>query len=165
MHPKSNDVEEHDLPGIGRRYDLQDAEGRAVSVIVHHTGRRDVYAQEGEHADEQEMLLSFNDDQARRLGAILGGAYFKPAVVSEIEAVVGGLVIDWVTLRPDSPAVGRTIADLEIRQRTRITVVAILRGDQPLIAPEPNEEFRAGDRLVAVGRPEDLAGFVRHVVG
>lgn len=29
------------------------------------------------------------DDQARRLGAILGGAYFKPAGVAEMEAVIG----------------------------------------------------------------------------
>lgn len=165
MPSTPDDVEENDLPGIGRRYGLRDAEGRAISVIVHHTGRRDIYAQEEPGADEQEMLLSFTDDQARRLGAILGGAYFKPAVVSEIEAVVGGLLIDWVTLRQDSQAVGHTIAELEIRRRTRITVVAILRGGEPLIAPEPNEVLRAEDRLVVVGRPEDFAGFVRQVVG
>lgn len=163
---RPNDVEEQELPGIGRRYDLQDAEGHAVAVIVHHTGRRDIYTQSERDPDEQEMVASFNDDQARRLGAILGGAYFKPAVVTEIEAVVGGLVIDWVTLGSDSPAVGRTIADLAIRRRTRITVVAVLRDDeQPLIAPEPTEELKAGDRLVVVGRPEDLGGFVRQIVG
>jgi TrkA domain protein len=162
---KPNDVEEHELPGIGRRYDLRDAEGAAVSVIVHHTGRRDIYTQARRDPDEQDMVASFNDDQARKLGAILGGAYFKPAVVTEIEAVVGGLVIDWVTLRGDSPAVGQTIADLEIRRRTRITVMAVLRDDEhPLIAPEPTEELRADDRLVVVGRPEDMAGFVRQLV-
>ena len=44
--------------------------------------------------------VTLTDDQARRLGAILAGAYFKPAVVEEIEAVVGGLLIDWVTAAP-----------------------------------------------------------------
>lgn len=161
-----DDVEEHELPGIGRRYDLRDAEGAPICVIVHHTGRRDLYAPGSADPDQQEMVASFNDDQARRLGAILGGAYFKPAVVSEIEAVVGGLVIDWVTLGARSPAVGRTIAQLEIRQRTRFTVMAVLRDDaEPLIAPEATEELKAGDRLVVVGRPEDLAGFVRQIVG
>lgn len=163
---KPNDVEEQDLPGIGRRYALRDAEGAAVSVIVHHTGRRDLYTQRGDDPDEQEMVLSFRDEQARRLGAILGGAYFKPAVVTEIESVIGGLVIDWVTLGADSPALGRTIAELEIRRRTSITVIAILRDDEePLIAPEPTEELKADDRLVVVGRPEDLAGFIRLFVG
>jgi TrkA domain protein len=163
---KPNDVEEYDLPGIGRRYELRDAEGAAVSVIVHTTGRRDLYAQRGRDPEDQEMVLSFNDDQARRLGAILGGAYFKPAIMSEVEAMVGGLMIDWVTLGGSAPGIGHTIAELEIRQRTRITVVAILRdGEPPLITPEPTEELKGGDRLVVVGRPEDLAGFVRQIVG
>lgn len=161
-----HDVEEHDLPGIGRRFDLRDADGRFVSVIVHLGGRRDVYV-EGRKApeDDREMVLSFDDDQARRLSAILGGAYFKAAVVSEIEAVIGGLLIDWVTLRGSSPGVGRTIAELEIRRRTRITIGAILRDDEPIIAPEPDEELRAGERLVVVGRAEDQPGFARQIVG
>lgn len=158
-------VEEQDLPGIGRRYDLEDTEGGAVTVIVHHTGRRDIYARGDKRSGERDVVLSFNDDQARRLGAILGGAYFKPAVVSQIEAVVGGLLIDWVTLGADAPAVGKTIAELEVRRRTRITVVAILRGEETIIAPEPGETFRTGDRLVVVGRPEDLGGFTRQIVG
>lgn len=164
MPPPDDDVAEQELPGIGRRYDMRDETGRAVSVIVHHSGRRDVYAQ-GRDPEALDLLLTFTDDQARRFGAILGGAYFTPAVVSRIEAVIGGLLIDWVTLRPDSPAVGRSIADMEIRRRTRMTVAAILRDDIPLIAPDPTEVLTAGDRLVVIGRREDLATFTREIVG
>ena len=74
--------------------------------------------------------------------------------------MVGGLLIDWVTLDRDSPGVGRTIAELEVRRRTRMTVAAILRDDVPIVAPEPTEVLRAGDRLVVIGRPEDLPGFL-----
>jgi len=108
--------------------------------------------------------LTLTDAQARTLGAVLSGAYFKPAIVEDIEAVVGTLLIDWVTLLDDSPAVGRTIADLEIRRRTKMTVAAILRGSEPIVAPEPTEVLLTGDRLVVVGRQEDLGSFVRHVV-
>ena len=48
--------------------------------------------------------VTLTDAQARTLGAILGGAYFKPAVVEEMEAVIGGLLIDWVTLPDGAPA-------------------------------------------------------------
>jgi TrkA domain protein len=106
-----------------------------------------------------------SDDQARRLGAVLAGAYFQPTLTRRIEAVVGGLLIDWVTLTPDSPAVGHSIADLEVRGRTRMTIVAILRGEEAVVVPEPSEVLEAGDRVVVVGRPEDLDGFVRHVAG
>ena len=162
--PSSTDpVREYDLPGIGRRFELGDASGHRVSVVVHHSGRRDLYAAGG--AGETPTTLSFTDDQARRLAAVLGGVYFKPAAVAQIEAVIGGLLIDWVTLRPDSPGVGRSIAELDIRGRTRMTVAAIVRGDAPLISPEPSEVLEAGDRLVVIGRPQDLSGFIAAVVG
>ncbi|HVL94197.1 MAG TPA: TrkA C-terminal domain-containing protein [Acidimicrobiales bacterium] len=158
-----SDVAEQSLPGIGQRYELHCAEGGPVVVVIHHSGRRDLYLMD-EQGDDTAAAITLSDSQARTLGAILGGAYFKPAVVEEIEAVVGGLVIDWVTLHDDSPGTGRTIADLEIRRRTRMTVAAVLRDHVPLVAPEPTEVLCAGDRLVVLGRQEDLPGFIRHVV-
>ncbi|MGH9040691.1 MAG: cation:proton antiporter regulatory subunit [Acidimicrobiia bacterium] len=158
------EVTEQSLPGIGHRYDVAGESGEQVTVVIHHSGRRDIYLRP-RGADEPEATATLSDRQARTLGAILSGAYFTPAVIEEIEAVIGGLLIDWVTLTADSPGVGRSIAHLEIRQRTSMTVAAILRDGEPLVAPGPTEELRAGDRLVVIGRREDLAGFLRHVVG
>lgn len=161
----SDNVSEQDLPGIGRRFDLVCAEGERVSVVIHHSGRRDLYVLQGGGAGGRPVTVTLTDDQARRLGAILAGAYFKPAAVAQMEAVIGGLLIDWVTLRADSPGVGRSIADLQIRRRTRMTVAAIVRDEVSLVAPEPTEVLQSGDRLVVVGRPEDLSGFLAAVVG
>lgn len=158
------DVSEQHMPGIGRSYTVPGVEGSHVVVVVHNSGRRDLYAYASSCAGDP-TVVSFTDDQARRLGAVLGGAYFKPTVVSEVEAVIGSLLIDWVTLRDESPGAGRTIAELEIRRQTRMTVVAIMRDDETVPAPEPDTVMRAGDRLVVVGRQEDLSAFLRHVVG
>jgi TrkA domain protein len=165
--PAGLDIFEVALPGIGRRYTLPAAEGARVVVVIHHGGRRDLYAFPAGAPDDHAPAasISLTDDQARRLGAVLGGAYFKPAVVADIETVIGNLLIDWVTVRSDSPATDHSIAELEIRRRTRMTVVAILRDGTTVLAPEPDERIRAGDRLVVVGRQEDLGGFLRHVVG
>lgn len=158
----SSEVTEVPLPGIGQRYDIRAVEGGTVVVVIHHSGRRDLYVVAGR--DEPEASVTLTDSQARSLGAVLGGAYFKPAVVEEIEAVIGGLLIDWVTLDENSPGTGRTIAELQVRSRTKMTVAAILREHVPLVAPEPTETLLAGDRLVVIGRREDLPGFRRHVV-
>jgi len=163
MSRPSDHIDEYDLPGIGRRFELSDASGNRVSVVVHHSGRRDLYAAGRKGAVAS--TLSFTDDQARRLAAVLGGVYFKPAFVAQMEALIGGLLIDWVTLRDDSPAAGHSIADLEIRRRTRMTVAAILRGDVSLVSPEPTEVLAGGDRLVVIGHPDDLPLFVTTVVG
>ena len=100
-----------------------------------------------------------------KLGAVLGGAFFKPAVVEEVEAVFDDLLIDWVALEPNSPGVDRSIAELEIRRTTGVTIIAIIRGDQAITAPEPAEVLHAGDRLVFVSRRQDMGPFRDLVVG
>lgn len=157
------DISETPLPGIGQRFDLRDVDGGPLTVIIHHSGRRDLYVMGS--GEDPAATVSLSDTQSRTLGAILGGAYFKPAVVEEIEAVVGGLLIDWVTIDDHSPGAGKTIAELEIRRATKMTVAAILRDHVPLVAPEPAELLLPGDRLVIIGRQEDLPKFRRHVVG
>ena len=87
--------------------------------------------------------MELTDQPARKLGAILGGAFFKPAVVEELEAVFGNLLIDWVTLGPASPGAGKTIGELQIRRRTGVTVVAIVRDNQAITVPEPSETLHA----------------------
>lgn len=157
-------ISEQDLPGIGRRYELPVGKGQRLVLVVHHSGRRDVYLM---HADRDGPLwtLELSDDQARRVGAILGGAFFKPAVVEEIEDIVGEFVVDWVTLNADDPAIGRSIADLQIRRRTGMSVVAIVRGRRTITAPDPDEILESGDRLVVVGRHADLPAFIKYVSG
>jgi TrkA domain protein len=145
-------VSEQNLPGIGRSYQMSDAANQPVTVVIHHSGRRDLYLGNS----PQRSTATFTDDQARRLGAILGGAYFRPAVVAQVEAMIGGLLIDWVTVPNGSRAAGCSISDLEIRVNTGMTVAAILREGQPIVSPEPTEVLRPGDQLVVLGRPEDL---------
>lgn len=157
-------MQEQELPGIGHRYDLE-VDGGRVTVVIHHSGRRDIYVTEEGGGRAKPTVVSLTDDQARRMGAVLAGAYFRPAVAERIEALVGGLVIDWVTVRPDSPGKDRSIADLEVRRATGMTVVAISRGDDVIVTPEPSEVLQAGDRLVVVGRPDDLDRFTKLVVG
>jgi TrkA domain protein len=86
-------------------------------------------------------------------------------VVEELEAIFGNLLIDWVTLEPASPGAGKTIGELQIRRRTGVTVVAIVRDNQAITVPEPSETLHTGDRLVIVGRRQDSGPFHKLVVG
>ena len=156
-------ISEQDLPGIGRRYEIIAARGQRVVLIIHHSGRRDLYVMD-RHREDPTCVVELTDDQARRMGAILGGAFFKPAVVEEIERIVGEFVVDWVTLGEDAAAVGRSIADLQVRKNSGMTVIAIVRGKKSITAPDPTEVLAAGDRLVVVGRREDLPRFVELVM-
>lgn len=157
-------ISELDMPGIGRRYEIVAGKGQRVVLVIHHSGRRDLYVVD-RHADEPTCAVELTDDQARRIGAILGGAFFKPAVVEEIEDIVGEFVVDWVTLPEDAAAVGRSITELQIRRQTGFSVIAIVRGKKTMTAPHPDEVLQAGDRLVVVGRHADLPTFVDLMTG
>ena len=152
-----------DLPGVGRRYELTGTNGGRIIVIITHSGRRVVHGRDP--GVDQASAVELTDRQARKLGAILGGAFFKPAVVEELEAVFGSLLIDWVTLQESSPGAGRTIGELQIRRRTGVTIVAIVRDDQAITVPGPSEVLRAGDRLIIIGRHQDSGPFHQLVVG
>ncbi len=62
--------------------------------------------------------------------------------------------LDTVTrfrIPPDAHAVGRCLAELELRARTGATVLAIRRGDSEAILPTAREPFQAGDLVAIVG--------------
>jgi TrkA domain protein len=158
MATETGQVQEDELPGIGRRFTFGLADDQQVCVVIHHTGRRDLYVTSEPRQDAR--VVSLEDDEARRLGAVIGGSYFTPAAVRRVEAAIGGLLIDWVTVRETSPLAGRTIAEAAIREASRITVAAVVRGEDSIIAPEPDERIQAGDQLVVMGRAEDLPGFL-----
>lgn len=69
------DIQVEELFGIGKRYDLMSARGGRVSVVVHKDGVRELYAFEAD-ADEPYATLRFDEEEARKVGAILSGTYF-----------------------------------------------------------------------------------------
>ncbi|MBP2658690.1 MAG: TrkA-C domain protein [Firmicutes bacterium] len=56
-----------------------------------------------------------------------------------------------VTVQATSQAIGKSIKQLEFRQRTSATLVAIRRGVELIISPDPEVVLQQGDKLVVVG--------------
>ncbi|WNG39707.1 potassium transporter [Archangium violaceum] len=61
-----------------------------------------------------------------------------------------------VRLETSSPAVGRTLAELNLRGMTGATVLAIRRGEEQVVVPTANEMLRAGDVLALAGTHEAI---------
>lgn len=157
-------LRESHLPGIGRKYELDVRNRNRIVTVVHNTGRRDLYVYGATNADPR-CQVELDDDDARRLGAILGGAYFRPAVAEGVEQVMGRLVIDWVALDESSPAVGKTILELEVRTMTGMTVIGIVRGTTPMTNPAPYTRLLAGDRVVVVGPVNGMDDLIEFLTG
>jgi len=148
----SIDLRETRLPGVGMKYTFRTAQGSRVSVILHNDGQREVYFYRRADDDEPTSVMELHDDEARQLGAVLGGMYERPRIVEELEMALGELQIEWIPVPDSSPAIGRTLADCRLRARTGVTVIAILREPEPVAGAQPGDVVEQGDTLVTVGK-------------
>jgi TrkA domain protein len=148
----ANELSQTRLPGVGVKYTCLTAHGGRLTVILHNEGQREIYWFRHADDDEPEAVIALEDDEARQLGAIIGGAYDRPKVVEELEMAFGELSIEWVPVPDTSPAIGKTLAECAFRQRTGITIIAILREPEPVAGAQPGDVVQAGDTLVTVGK-------------
>lgn len=71
----SDEVEVQELFGIGKRYDVGCSYGQRVVVVIRKDGGRELYSFEHGGSDEPTSVIKLSDAQARKLGAILSGAF------------------------------------------------------------------------------------------
>jgi TrkA domain protein len=147
-------VYETDIPGVGRRFELDLAGDASVVVVVHHDGRCELFRREDADADS-EKILDLSGDQANKLGSILEGAYFESVDVDELTVPLGDAIIEWIELHDDSPVVDRTLAETNLRAETGASIIAIQRDAQTVPNPDPDFTLQPGDLLVAVGTREE----------
>jgi TrkA domain protein len=153
------ELRETRLPGVGFKYSFRIAQGGRMSVILHVDGQREIYYYRRADDDEPTAVIELHDDEARQLGAVLGGAYERPKIVEELEMALGELHIEWIPVPDSSPAIGRTLAECMLRARTGVTVIAILREPEPVSGAQPGDVIQQGDTLVAVGKAGQFAQF------
>ncbi len=70
------------------------------------------------------------------------------------------LAFNWIPLPEQSPLIGRSLNDAQVRSRTGVTVVAILRHERLIAPPEPAEALQPGDILAVIGSQDALKRFV-----
>ena len=148
------DIVETVLPGVGVRHEFTSASGQRIAVVSHRSGVREIAVYRRDDPDACTTVLELDDDDIATLGNIL--AVPQMAAAAEAMQRVEGLSLDWLTVAPESPAVGSTIADGDYRSRTGASIVAVIRGRETVPAPEPSFTLAADDVVVAVGTPEGL---------
>lgn len=157
------EVQQTNLPGLGIRYEFLTSRGDRIGVIHHRTGRRELFLADPEDADASGAIATLDEDDSRTLAELLGGARVEEQL-AVLHQQVEGLAIDWLPVAEGTPYAGRTIGDTAARTRTGSSIVAIVRGDEAVAAPGPDERIEAGDTLVVVGTPrgiEDLVVILR----
>jgi TrkA domain protein len=155
------DLREARLPGVGVKYGFRLDAGGRISLILHNDGKRELYWFRRAADDEPSAVITLDDDEARQLGVLLGGAYQRPKIVEDLEMALGELSIEWVKVPDSSPLMGKTLAEAALRAKTGITIIAILREPEPVSGAQPNDVIQQGDTLVTVGRAGQYPAFHR----
>jgi TrkA domain protein len=151
-------VYETDIPGVGRKFELEVDDGVRIVVLLHHDGRREVFRRPTPDADS-EKLFDLEARSARRLGSILSGTNFETVDVSELEVPLGEAIIEWWEVDGDSPLSGATPGDAHVRRETCVSVIAAQRGEDTVPNPDPDFGIEPGDVLVTLGTREEQAAF------
>ncbi|WP_117169014.1 cation:proton antiporter regulatory subunit [Paraliobacillus sediminis] len=145
------------LPGIGQKITLKTAEDSMLVVIVHHTGKRELYFFDDVDGDEADFAMDLTSDETRELGAQLLGATYQPVNAHQLKMFKKQIVIDYITLTDKASITHQTIEESEIRNKTGTTIIGIVQGDEMIAIPEADRILEPGDVLMAIGKKDQLA--------
>ncbi|GAE37346.1 cation:proton antiporter regulatory subunit [Halalkalibacter akibai] len=155
------DVRMANLPGIGKKMSITTAQGSMIVLVIHHTGKRELYFFQDADDDEADFAIDLTADETRELGAQLLGAVFQPVSSDQMKIFKSQIVTEWIELKKDSPVAGKTIKELEIRKRTGVSIVGIFRKGEVIASPEATEQLLVGDTIMAIGKSDQINEFER----
>ena len=144
-------IKTSELPGIGKRYSFQTAEGQHCVVILHLSGYREIYHFSETDEDEPDFTMKLTDEESRQLGAILLGADYQPVADDRVELLLKSIRIEWLNILPDSELANTKIIDAKVRTKTGATIIGIQRGEDMIGSPDVDEVIRPGDVLMVIG--------------
>lgn len=149
-------IEEIPLPGIGVRRELRLATGRRIGVVTHRDGHTELILSRVDDPDACAASIPLSGEEASTLGQLLGSAQLVAQLSAEQEDV-SGISTHQILIRKGSDFAGRPLGDTQMRTRTSTSIVALLRGDDVIASPRPDEILHVGDMVVIVGTDTGLA--------
>ena len=149
------EVDETRLPGVGVRHDFVTEEGKRVGVISHFSGRRSLLLYDSDDPDSCRDTIELSEDDLRTLADLLGASHVTEHLAN-LRQNLKGLAIDWLPIEADCPYAGRPLGETEMRTRTGVSIVALIRNGETIPSPPPDVTIEADDTAVVVGTPDGI---------
>ncbi|WP_129704979.1 cation:proton antiporter regulatory subunit [Priestia megaterium] len=158
-------IKETELPGIGRKFEIETSGGNCVVVIIHDDGRREIYHFDQKDLEESIFDITLTDTESRQLAAILGGMIYKPKAMETIEVAFNDLVIEWYKVEKQAKAHNKTIGEIDVRSNYDVTIIAVIKNTQKkLSTPGPDTLIEEGDTLVISGERGNLKTLIKELL-
>ena len=147
------------------------AEGIEQMKMLHEHGVRQVIQPEFEagleftrqtllHLDiPVDRIQQFTDEIRQELYRPIYEAHADYRMIAQMGSAARLLRLTWISLEPDSHFIDRSIRELDLRTRTGITVVGVIRKGILYPNPEPDLVFRSDDMMGVIGKHDQLTAF------
>lgn len=145
------------LPGIGQKISMKTSEDNMLVIIVHHTGKRELYFFEDCDSDEADFAMDLTPEETRDLAAQLLGTTYQPADIEKIRMFKRQIIVDYIKVKENSPLVNKTIEESDVRNKTGATIIGIVHGDEVIAIPETDTTLKPGDVLMSVGKEDQIS--------
>ena len=145
-------ISELNLPGVGRKFQIETVSGDRLVIVIHDNGTRDLYHFTRKNKDRPASVLKLSDGEARQVAGIVGGLTYVPRALPMAEVILEDLVLEWFTIEEGAACVGRTIRDLQVRTATGASIVSIIEPDhEKRVNPEADTVLNEGATLIVAG--------------
>jgi TrkA domain protein len=145
-------ISEANLPGVGRKFQIETANGDRLVIVIHDDGTREIYHFERRNFDRAASVVTLADSEARQIAGIIGGLSYVPKALPSAELILDDLVLQWFEIEPGANCIGKTIRDLQVRKATGASIVSIIEPDRvKRTNPEADTVLNEGATLILSG--------------
>jgi CPA2 family monovalent cation:H+ antiporter-2 len=121
----------------------------------------------------RQALLHFDisADEIERLSDMVRKEHYRPiasldantSLLGQLRLARNALEIGWISIPEISAYAGQSIGESAIRQRTGVSLVAILRKGEVIANPGADIALQSGDQVAVLGTPSQRAAFKREL--
>jgi len=102
------------------------------------------------HVPRNVIALQVELIRGERYG-MLRGLDLPKQSMRDVQTLLAATLTETFLIEEGSPAIGVSIRDLRLRSETGVTVIALVRGSEPNVNPDPGLALESGDIVVLLG--------------